>query len=241
MPVSISIQKSLLSFPHKILHHHAFAWRDMILVLGEVERESVVYCLHSGTWVKKETTGDIPRQLLEKAHIINDTLVVLGTTIDVEIVHTLNLKTWVWTRLYTYGTPGTLPSTMCGVCTWVHKGRIYCFGGGTFDLPSNQLLCYDPSNNTWQKITQMGDIPSPRDFSEAVVRDDTVYLFGGRVNTYVNDLFILEMGSMTWKKIHGKEESGNVPRNSNFQRSFILVSRSVAVYFGLIKTAFSVL
>ena len=69
-------------------------------------------------------------------------------------------------------------------------------------------------NNSWEWPLHGGEVPSPREDLATIIVDDTVYLFGG--NRYIggpfqdsiadmeyNDLYILDMRSMMWRKVHG--------------------------------------
>ena len=78
---------------------------------------------------------------------------------------------------------------------------------------------------------QKGDIPSPRVGHAATISGDTAFLFGGLgqdVEKY-NDLHILDMLTMRWKKVHG-----NLPGLEISLGSYTLtkVSDSSAVLYG---------
>ncbi len=60
-----------------------------------------------------------------------------------------------------------------------HGGKLYCIGG-RFAGPLTLLERFDPATNTWATLAPM---PSPRAGSTAVVRGDSIFVFGGRTQT----------------------------------------------------------
>ena len=246
------VQKSGVELPIRLEGHRAFAWKDTIIVWGGRDKYdptsrrnfgndasfSVVYSHQSGIWKKIETNGDPPSDAYEvSAQVINDTMYVLGASPGP--MHCLDLNSWTWKRL----TPGGNPPTdyTWNVASWAYKDKIFCFGG-TYssddddedEEPSNQLFCYNTTRNTWEWPEQKGDIPSPRLGHTVTVSGDTVFMFGGcggcaeQMETY-EDLHILDMLTMRWKKVHG-----NLPGLKIFSWSSTLtrVSESKAVLYG---------
>ena len=110
---------------------------------------------------------------------------------------------------------------MYGRSSWVYKEKIYYFGGDqqqifnevfSFHLSTAELICYNPSSNSWESLTQGGDIPSPHRGHVTIIRNDTLYLFGGtghynhRHYQEFKDLFLLDMTqdleACTWRPFH---------------------------------------
>ena len=100
----------------------------------------------------------------------------------------------------------------------------------------NQLFCYNIDNNTWEWPGQSGDIPSPRSGPSTIICDDNVFLFGGRNDKLhelvcFNDLHILDMEKMSWRKVHDTIEDVMVP-SRHASHTFTRISQSHAILFG---------
>ena len=246
------IIKSELQLPHKRVGHVAVTWKNAILIWGGQtvpysQLDSHVYMYLSGKWTKKETTGHVPKICDGMAHVVNDKMFVLGSEIlilnnsdNLQWVYSLDLNTWVWTKLAPRGTP--LKGRTMGPTSWVHKERIFILGGYeikkyhnaiSYVWPkSKRLPCYNIASNSWEWMKQDGDIPSKRFQHSTVISGDTLYLFGGFSNRdgYVNDLHVLDMVSMRWAKVHGNILDNNVPCNES-NGKFTLVSQSMAMLY----------
>ena len=168
------IIKSQLSLPHKREGHVAVTWKNAILIWGgqtddhsitSSQLRSHVYMHLSGKWTVKETTGPVPILSEDMAHVVNDKMFVLGSELlilnnsdNLQWVYSLDLNTWVWTKLAPRGTP--LKGRTMGPTSWVHKGRIFIFGGHeikkyhnaiSYVWPkSKRLPCYNIASNSWE-------------------------------------------------------------------------------------------
>ena len=112
-------------------------------------------------------------------------------------------------------------SPRCWHSGWEYRGKLWVFGSngeycpsiflndnGDFtafneDYVNNQLLCFDPSCQAWDNPKCFGDIPEPRRSHATATVDAKTWLFGGigeRYNAF-DDLFELDMDSLTWTKI----------------------------------------
>ena len=147
---------------------------------------SVVYLHVSGEWIRKETAGHEPKPTYKSgAVVIDDKMLVLGRVGDTfsgrNVIYSLDLNNWTWSLLTPNGNPPT--EEMAGISLWAHAGKMYGFGGaGQLLQPGERrgLFCYNLSDNSWEWPDQGGDVPSPRTGSLTIVKDDSVYLFGGR-------------------------------------------------------------
>ena len=104
---------------------------------------------HSGEWIKRETSGDIPCEAYEAtAEVIHDSMYVLGAFPGP--VHSLDLNNWIWSRVSPLGNPPQ--GFTWNMTSWVYREKIYCFGGEHTleDDLTNQLLCYNPASNQWE-------------------------------------------------------------------------------------------
>ena len=229
------VQKTGFKFPFKVEDHVAVTWKNTTIVWGGYDENtstslSVVHCHQSGEWTKRETGGDIPCEAYEAtAEVIHDAMFVLGAFPGP--VHSLDLNSWTWTRISPGGDPPE--GYTWNMTSWVYRDKIFCFGGehSYRDEQTNQLICYNTNSNTWEWPDQGGDIPSPRVGHAATISGDTAFVFGGvgeDVQKY-NDLHILDMLTMRWKKVHG-----NLPGLEISMGVYTLtrVSESAAVLYG---------
>ena len=91
------------------------------------------------------------------------------------------------------------PSPRSGQCAWAYDRKVWIFGGfgpspegflydyGDFQQSltlavgiglNNQLLCYDPSINSWTNMECFGEIPSPRKHTRTAIIKEKVWLHG---------------------------------------------------------------
>lgn len=82
--------------------------------------------------------------------------------------------------------------------------KFLLFGGHSIvtNKNLNDLWLFDPVSKTWMKVTQSGDIPSPRANSHIAYDSvqNVVYLFGGNV-TEDPVVYILRLSDFSWQKL----------------------------------------
>lgn len=139
-------------------------------------------------------------------------------------LHKLDLKTMTWQLI----TPnGQVPAPRDKAAGFCHEERLFFFGGfgppirepmgmwlyehGTFVMDedtlqnresrgwNNQLLVFDPKNNTWSNPRYQGEPPSPRAAHAMTKIGDKVWLFGGRhCDTRTDELHCLDLSKKSW-------------------------------------------
>ena len=134
-----------------------------------------------------------------------------------------------------------MPSPRLFYGCWEYGQKVWMFGGigrqsssylndqgkvlGDRCYLSNQLLCYDPSMQTWMIPQCFGDIPCPRHSAAVACIHDKVWLFGGikcilygsvYLDSPCDDLYELNMKSLAWTQIEiGRPKpSGSFPFSS---------------------------
>ena len=248
--MAFNSQSSGPSLPEKRVSHVAVTWNNAILIWGgripdnyDINTRSIIYYHKYGKWSRKETSGAVPPDCGPEAQVLEDKMFVpylhRGNNI---VIHFLDLQTWIWTRL----TPGgTQPSShIFGNTSWAHNGKIYSFGcGGPTGESPNQLVCYNISTNSWEWPDTGGDTPQSRRNHLTIISDDTVFLFGGvsdrsPSDAYYcyNDLHILDMKHMIWKKVHDNISTVEGPDKEGMKTSrytFTLLNQSTAVVIGM--------
>ena len=95
----------------------------------------------------------------------------LDGSFDWNIIHDNNLK-------------GTLPLTRKEHSAWEYGNKMWILGGYLVNssLPTDELLCFDPSIQAWSTPTCSGDIPSPQIGASSAIIDHTVWLYGNEHN-----------------------------------------------------------
>lgn len=122
---------------------------------------TMVYCFISGEWIMKETSGDVPQRCSSsvfpnrcdgsdvciesslgqwRAHpqVIKDQMFVLASPCGNDAaLYSLDLRSWVWTRLSPSGTPPN--RNIWWASSFSHSGKLYFFGGNiSIELPENE-------------------------------------------------------------------------------------------------------
>ena len=71
------------------------------------------------------------------------------------------------------------------------------FGGCNAQQFFNDTWSFNISTREWTELQCTGSIPSPREGHNAVIIDDVMYVFGGRIldETYLGDLTALNLSS----------------------------------------------
>ena len=233
MALSYNIEKSVL--PFGISGHVAVTWNNGTLIWGGHSWDFRLHYYHRGKWTQIETSGHLPKWgKCYGAHVINDNMYVLGEDNNRTTgIFSLHLHTWTWTMSIP---SGTLPTVRWGIrsTSWVYDNKIYFFGYKYIYQWSNQLFCYNISTNSWECPESKGEIPSPRISALTTITDNTVFLFGGfNGSGLLNDLHILDMPSMIWKKVHGNMLSGQGPSDSTFSPTLTNICRSKAALIGM--------
>ena len=117
--------------------------------------------------------------------------------------------------------PAKTPLPRTHHCGWEHGGKLWVSGGSAKSSPigylhnhgdfhrslsywiTNQVLCYNPSMQSWRDVQCYGNVPSPRFCSSVAIIKDTVWMHGGLTGTNIhNDIHQLSMDSIQWTRIN---------------------------------------
>ena len=259
MALSLNIQKSVLPFRKYELV--AVTWKNATLIWngfttlylddGYLDKFNTVNHHHRGKWTTIETSGDFPKhgaEIYEGAHVFNDKMFVLDEDSGLIVIHSLDLHSWIWEKLIP---GGTVPSVATeGIRSWVFNGKIYVLGGNDLSQMSIQLACYNIATSSWEWPKQSGDVPSPRTYPLVTISSDTLFLIGGFSDVETpavffegpavafeggsyNDLHLLDMPSMMWKRVHGNMPNGQGPKRCCSPRyTFTTICHSTAAMIG---------
>ena len=122
---------------------------------------------------------------------------------------------FTWTKMSEKPKSET-PSPRTGHSAWVYMEKMWIFGGygispaqgflyehgyanGNFN---NQLLCYDPCDNSWTNPKCFGEVPCPRREHATALISEKVFLYGGYLRDPPFDCFLMmNMDSLSWALI----------------------------------------
>lgn len=227
-------------------HHHA-------------TDELFIYETFSELWERKLLKGDIPpRSSGGCGVVLQDTLYLFGGVEEFDgntnDLYALNLLTLTWTLLKPKGIPPIPCEKLVG---WEHEGKLYFFGGfgpipdrhvffqfviddETGSAWNNQFFCYNPQTNNWEWPYVNGQQPSPRAAHAGDKCGPQVFISGGRLKTVrKNDLYVLDMDTMTWSG-NINESAECVPPGRSWH-TFTFISPERAVLYGGFSTYNNVL
>lgn len=144
-------------------------------------------------------------------------------------LYCLDLDSFVWTDLSSRSKADPSKPIRCDKSSsWSFNGRVYIFGGYGWaqtehllqlldkqkDLQltpdnrwpkfgwNNQLVEFNPRDNTWRWPSYSGKCPSARAAHSGDIMQNKYYLFGGRNSQErLNDLYVFDMDSFEWTQI----------------------------------------
>jgi N-acetylneuraminic acid mutarotase len=69
---------------------------------------------------------------------------------------------------------------------------------------TNELWRFFFATNTWELIVSKEKVPTPRAGHSALLRGDTMVIFGGcdQDNEKLNDIWVYNIKASTWQEIH---------------------------------------
>ena len=232
---------------------------------------SIVQCRMDGIWRPKNTHGQVPPGTADAvAEVIGDHLyVACGYVDDAGLVgltnslYTLDLNTWVWSKLEP---TGTRPLKSHSLASWVSGGKMFLFGGLCEEQEegqhfpkclkiqdwhgskrTNQFVCYNPEDNSWNWPTSSGSTPPPvsnhaafsvcgwyKDSNSSEKRFRSLaFLFGGRRKSQaLNDIYYLDMETMMWECVPGGDTDPEVWPKPRLHHSLTCISSNTAVLVG---------
>ena len=88
----------------------------------------------------------------------------------------------------------------------------------------------DLSTYEWRRVKTYGDIPSMGKSSFHIVREDTLYLYGGNSSEYCNGLYKLDLNTFHWQELKPNKSSSLPPKMC--EGGSVLHGTSMFVYGG---------
>lgn len=157
----------------------------------------------------------------------NKCLLIGGSCLGIDNTHIyeLDLHTLTWT-VRKEERPDELESidehTAC-----LHNENIYIFGGNTHGFKSNKMFVFNTSSNRWTTL-QTKNTPPERSSHSAVIKDNKMYVFGGKDidNNKLSDFWEFDIPTNTWTQIIYEEHEGPISRSGHSTgifKNFIII------------------
>ena len=109
-----------------------------------------------------------------------------------------NKFTCTWTKI---DVEGNTPTYRHFPGCWEFDERMFLFSGLWAD-ETEPTICFDSTSQAWTTVESFGEIPSWRIGCDAAKIGTNVYLYGGRGNFGLDDLYVLDMISLTWTRLY---------------------------------------
>lgn len=180
------------------------------------------------SWSMLETLGGGPSVRSSPSVVaIDGSLFVFGGVFDdfglgenqfYNDMHRLNLETATWLRLDASVLPAARAFAPAAVDA--RRSRMILFGGSRYSPDFNDiqmfddLWAFDPATTSWEQLLPANLGPSARASASTWVFRGTFYVFGGIEASFVvrNDLWALDLESLTWRQIMAETDQSPAPR-----------------------------
>ncbi|XP_053113792.1 host cell factor 2 isoform X1 [Hemicordylus capensis] len=217
--------------------HRAVAIRELVIIFGGgnegIADELHVYNTATNQWFLPAVRGDIPPGCAAHGFVCDGTrILVFGGMVEYgrysNDLYELQASRWLWKKVRPqHPSAGLPPCPRLGHSFSLYGNKCYLFGGlanesedSNNNIPRylNDFYELELQHGSgvvgWSIPVTKGMLPSPRESHTAVMycRKDSgnpkMFIFGGMSGCRLNDLWELDIETMTWSK---PETKGTVP------------------------------
>uniref|UniRef100_H0ZLN4 Host cell factor C2 n=1 Tax=Taeniopygia guttata TaxID=59729 RepID=H0ZLN4_TAEGU len=217
--------------------HRAVAIRELLIIFGGgnegIADELHVYNTVTNQWFLPAVRGDIPPGCAAHGFVCDGTrILVFGGMVEYgrysNDLYELQASRWLWKKVKPQApSNGSPPCPRLGHSFSLYGNKCYLFGGlanesedSNNNVPRylNDFYELELQHGSgvvgWSIPVTKGTLPSPRESHTAIVycRKDVgspkMYIFGGMCGCRLNDLWELDIETMTWSR---PETKGTVP------------------------------
>uniref|UniRef100_A0A8C3K0K5 Host cell factor 1 n=1 Tax=Calidris pygmaea TaxID=425635 RepID=A0A8C3K0K5_9CHAR len=217
--------------------HRAVAIRELVIIFGGgnegIADELHVYNTATNQWFLPAVRGDIPPGCAAHGFVCDGTrILVFGGMVEYgrysNDLYELQASRWLWKKVKPQApSTGSPPCPRLGHSFSLYGNKCYLFGGlanesedSNNNVPRylNDFYELELQHGSgvvgWSIPVTKGVLPSPRESHTAIVycRKDLgspkIYIFGGMCGCRLNDLWELDIETMTWSR---PETKGTVP------------------------------
>ncbi|XP_063176880.1 host cell factor 2 isoform X3 [Chroicocephalus ridibundus] len=217
--------------------HRAVAIRELVIIFGGgnegIADELHVYNTATNQWFLPAVRGDIPPGCAAHGFVCDGTrILVFGGMVEYgrysNDLYELQASRWLWKKVKPQApSTGSPPCPRLGHSFSLYGNKCYLFGGlanesedSNNNVPRylNDFYELELQHGSgvvgWSIPVTKGVLPSPRESHTAIVycRKDLgspkMYIFGGMCGCRLNDLWELDIETMTWSR---PETKGTIP------------------------------
>ncbi|XP_034259318.1 host cell factor 2 isoform X3 [Pantherophis guttatus] len=217
--------------------HRAVAIRELVIIFGGgnegIADELHVYNTATNQWFLPAVRGDIPPGCAAHGFVCDGTrILVFGGMVEYgrysNDVYELQASRWLWKKMRPQPpSAGLPPCPRLGHSFCLYGNKCYLFGGlaNESEDTNNNIprylndfyeleLQHGSGVIGWSIPLTRGVLPSPRESHTAVIYckkdlgNPKMFMFGGMSGCRLNDLWELDIETMTWSK---PETKGTVP------------------------------
>jgi len=202
---------------------------------GKPHNEVYRYTFSTQHWTLMQVEGEIPEPRSDHASAVTPDgkqMIVfggLGSTFYNDL-YSLDLENWIWKKI---STNGVIPGTR--VChSAIISGNYFVIFGGLKswigDSYLNDVHLLNMETLTWRELLPKGNLPKPRSKHTAnlsPVDKKSMIVFGGRgMNTYWNDIWVLNIDTEEWKLVEpvGSSPNARMAHSAVISGNFLIIN-----------------
>ncbi|KAG4123150.1 hypothetical protein ERO13_D11G309900v2 [Gossypium hirsutum] len=191
------------------------------------------------TWISPPITGQNPKARYQHgAAVLQEKMYIYGGNHNGRYLgdlHVLDFRSWTWSKVGTKAveSPSPLNIAPCAGHSLIPWGNKLLSIAGHMKDPSEtiQVKAFDLQTGTWSMLNTYGKPPVSRGGQSVNLVGTTLVIFGGQGanRTLLNDLYILDLETMTWDEI---DVAGVAPSPRSDHAAAVHAERYLLVFGG---------
>ncbi|MBA0875793.1 hypothetical protein Goshw_006575 [Gossypium schwendimanii] len=191
------------------------------------------------TWISPPITGQNPKARYQHgAAVLQEKMYIYGGNHNGRYLgdlHVLDFRSWTWSKVGTKAVESPSPVNIapCAGHSLIPWGNKLLSIAGHMKDPSEtiQVKAFDPQTGTWSMLKTYGKPPVSRGGQSVNLVGTTLVIFGGQGanRTLLNDLYILDLETMTWDEI---DVAGVAPSPRSDHAAAVHAERYLLVFGG---------
>ncbi|KAK8329905.1 hypothetical protein V6Z12_A11G357500 [Gossypium hirsutum] len=191
------------------------------------------------TWIPPPITGQHPKARYQHgAAVVQEKMYIYGGNHNGRYLgdlHVLDFRSWTWSKVGTKAVESPSPVNIapCAAHSLIPWGNKLLSIAGHMKDPSEtiQVKAFDLQTGTWSMLKTYGKPPVSRGGQSVNLVGTTLVIFGGQGanRTLLNDLYILDLETMTWDEI---DVAGVAPSPRSDHAAAVHAERYLLVFGG---------
>ncbi|XP_017627199.1 acyl-CoA-binding domain-containing protein 4-like isoform X1 [Gossypium arboreum] len=191
------------------------------------------------TWISPPITGQHPKARYQHgAAVVQEKMYIYGGNHNGRYLgdlHVLDFRSWTWSKVGTKAVESPSPVNVapCAGHSLIPWGNKLLSIAGHMKDPSEtiQVKAFDLQTGTWSMLKTYGKPPVSRGGQSVNLFGTTLVIFGGQGanRTLLNDLYILDLETMTWDEI---DVAGVAPSPRSGHAAAVHAERYLLVFGG---------